>query len=114
MSTPGNASGETADRYFLIRLSMVPGRALNPDVIDRHAAHLSELDRSGRLLLAGPIPELPGGLIILRVDSLAAAKGVAEEDPLVRGGFQTYELGTWLIANRHNGYLPDVNPEVWT
>lgn len=111
MSTPGDASGETADRYFLVPPRMVPGRALNPDVMDLHAAHLSELDRSGRLLSAGPIPELPGGLIALRVASLADAKAVAEEDPLVRGGYQTYELGTWLMSNCHNGFRPDLNPE---
>jgi hypothetical protein len=24
----------------------------------------------------------------------------------VRGGYQTYELGTWLMSNRQNGYRP--------
>ena len=111
MSPPGEVSGEAADRYFLIMLRMVPGRALNPEVMGRHAAHLSELDLSGRLLLAGPIPEAPGGLIALRVATLADARAVAEEDPLVRGGYQTYELGTWLMSNRRNGFLPDLNSE---
>jgi uncharacterized protein YciI len=106
MSAAGDPSSENADRYFLILLKMVPGRTLSPEVLESHAAHLSELDRSGRLVLAGPVPERPGGLIVLRVDSLADAKAVADEDPLVRGGYQTYELGTWLMSDRRNGYRP--------
>jgi uncharacterized protein YciI len=111
MTTAGDPSSENADRYFLILFKMVPGRALSPEVLGSHAAHLSELDRSGRLVLAGPILERPGGLIALRVASLADAKAVADEDPLVRGGYQTYELGTWLMSTRQNGYRPDLQQE---
>ena len=111
MSTAGDPSCENADRYFLILFKMVPGRTLSPEVLESHAAHLSELDRTGRLVLAGPVPERAGGLIVLRVASLADAKAVADEDPLVRGGDQTYELGTWLMSNHRNGYRPDLPPE---
>jgi uncharacterized protein YciI len=111
MSTAGDLSSENADRYFLILFKMVPGRTLSPEVLGFHAAHLAELDRSGRLVLAGPVPERQGGLIALRVASLADAKAIADEDPLVRGGYQTYELGTWLMSNRQNGYRPDLQPE---
>jgi uncharacterized protein YciI len=111
MSTAGDTSSENADRYFLILFKMVPGRTLSPEVLGFHAAHLAELDRSGRLVLAGPVPERQGGLIALRVASLADAKAIADEDPLVRGGYQTYELGTWLMSNRQNGYRPDLQPE---
>jgi len=107
MSTAGDHSRENAERYFLIFLKMVPGKTPPPDVLELHAAHLAELDRSGRLVLAGPIPERLGGLIALHAASLADAKAVAEEDPLVRGGYQTYELGTWLMSNHQNGYRPD-------
>ena len=106
MSTASNPSGDSADRYFLILLTLVPGKTLSPSLLESHAAHLAELDRNGRLVLAGPVPERPGGLIVLRVDSLADAKAVAEEDPLVTGGYQTYELGTWLMSNHQNGYQP--------
>jgi uncharacterized protein YciI len=111
MTTAGDPSSENADRYFLILFKMVPGRTLSPEVLGFHAAHLAELDRSGRLVLAGPVPERQGGLIALRVASLADAKAIADEDPLVRGGYQTYELGTWLMSNRQNGYRPDLQPE---
>jgi uncharacterized protein YciI len=111
MSPSDDPSGETADRYFLVLLQMAPGKTLSSDVLRSHAAHLSELDRSGRLVLAGPVPERPGGLIVLSVASLDDARAVADEDPMVRGGYQTYELGTWLLANRRNGYRPDLQQE---
>ena len=111
MSTAADPSSEKAGKYFLISLKTVPGRALSAEVLGLHAAHLSELDGSGRLVLAGPVPERSGGLIVLRVASLADAMAVAEEDPLVRGGYQTYELGTWLMSNRRNGYRPDLQEE---
>jgi uncharacterized protein len=111
MSMVGDPCSENADGYFLILFKMASGRTLSTEVLESHATHLSELDRSGRLVLAGPIPERPGGLIVLRVDSLVDAKAVADEDPLVRGGYQTYELGTWLMSNRRNGYRPDLQPE---
>jgi hypothetical protein len=47
-------------------------------------------------------------LIVLQTASLAEAKAIAEEDPMIRGGFQTYELGTWIMANRQNHYRPNV------
>lgn len=111
MATDQDPSSENAGRYFLILLTMVPEVALTPEAIERHAAHLAELDRSGRLVLAGPIPERPGGLIVLRVGGLAEATAVAEEDPLVQGGYETYEVGTWLMSNQRNGYRPGPHRE---
>jgi uncharacterized protein YciI len=111
MSASGDPAGESAARYFLVFLTMVPGRTLSPELLKLHAAHLSELDRSGRLVLAGPVPEVPGGLIVLRVASLADARAIADDDPLVRSGCQTYAAGTWLMSNRQNGYQPDLPQE---
>jgi uncharacterized protein len=93
-------------RQYLIFLVAIPGRELTPDVVKRHAAHLAQLDREGKLVLAGPIPERAGGLIVLRVPSLDHAKAIADEDPMITGGFQRYELGTWIMSNRDNGYAP--------
>ena len=111
MSSVSNPSSEIADKYFLILMRMVPGKAMSPDVLGAHSAHLAELDRDGSLLLAGPISELSSGLIVLRVASVADAKAIADEDPLVRGGFQTYEIATWLMSKRENGYHPDLRQE---
>ena len=98
--------------YYLIFLNSIPGKALSPEVVHRHAAHLAELDKDGKLFLAGPIPERAGGLIVLRSKSLAEARAIAEEDPMVRGGYQTYELGTWFIGDRQNNYHPNIKAAV--
>jgi uncharacterized protein YciI len=103
-------SGQEATHY-LIFLKSIPGKSLTPDVVGRHAAHLGQLDRDGKLVLAGPIPERAGGLIVLRVASLAEAKAIADEDPLIQGAYQTYELGTWLMSNRENNYQPSFQPK---
>jgi uncharacterized protein len=95
---------------YALFLSIVPGAVLTPAVIEQHAAHLEELDREGRLILAGPMLMRFGGLIILRVASLAEAQAVADEDPMIRGSFQTYELATWLMANKANRYQPSAQP----
>jgi hypothetical protein len=98
--------------YHLIFLNGVAGRPLSADVVKRHAAHLAQLDGEGKLVLAGPIPERNGGLIVLRVAGLAEAKAIAEEDPMIRGGFQTYELGTWFMSNRQNDFQPNLQGAV--
>jgi uncharacterized protein len=97
-------------RYYLIFLHSIPERPLCREVVDLHAAHLAELDDSGKLVMAGPIVEREGGLIVLRTESAAEAMAIAEEDPLVRGAYQTYELGTWLMSNRQNDYHPNIEP----
>jgi uncharacterized protein len=109
MSDAGHRCGAAQDtRYYLIFLHSIPERSLSPQAVDQHAAHLAELDDSGKLVMAGPLLERAGGLIVLRTGSAAEAMAIAEEDPLVRGAYQTYELGTWLMSNRQNDYRPNI------
>lgn len=102
---PTQAHGEGATLYSVF-LSIKPGEALTSTVIDQHAVHLAELDRQGRLVLAGPLLARFSGLIVRRVSILAEAKAIAEADPMIRGGFQSYELATWMMANKQNHYQP--------
>ena len=112
MSTAhGSATGHRDAKYYLILLNAIPGRSLPAEVVGLHAAHLAQLDSAGKLVLAGPVPERAGGLLVLRTGSLAEARAVAEEDPLVRGKYQTYEVGTWVLSNRENSYRPNIQPE---
>ena len=111
MSPADDHSGVRQEaKYYVIFLHSIPERPLSPEVVNLHAAHLAELDDSGKLVMAGPLPERAGGLIVLRIGSVAEAIAIAEEDPLVRGAYQTYELGTWLMSNRQNGYRPNIQP----
>jgi uncharacterized protein YciI len=56
--------------------------AVRPD----HLAHLAELDKAGRLVLAGPHPNhegegFTGSLIVAEFDDLQAAEAWAQADP---------------------------------
>lgn len=115
MSAADQDSGDQQKaRHYVIFLHSIPERTLSPEVVDLHAAHLAELDDDGNLVMAGPLVERSGGLIVLRAVTVAEAIAIAEEDPLVRGAYQTYQLATWLMSNWHNNYRPNIEPAVDT
>jgi uncharacterized protein len=91
--------------HYVVFLNGIPDRPLNPEL---HGQHLAELDRKGQLVLAGPLVERRGGLIVLRVTNTVEARAIAEDDPMVRGGYESHELATWPIADRQNSYRPNL------
>jgi len=108
--SPNNASRDQANDvvYYVVFLNGILDKHLNPEIVELHGQHLAELDRKGQLVLAGPLVERRGGLIVLRVANSAEAKAIAENDPMVRGGYESYELATWPIANHQNSYRPNL------
>jgi uncharacterized protein YciI len=66
-----------------------------------HLDLLAELGSSGRLLLAGPVPdgEQVRGFVICRADSLLAAKGYFVEDHHIRSGRLVLEMHPWLVPS---------------
>lgn len=92
--------------YYLLLARGVPGKAPTAGVLAEHGAHLAKLDQQGKLALAGPFLDRFGGAIVLRAANLDEARRIAEEDPMVRGGFETYELVPWKQATQRNHYLP--------
>lgn len=75
------------------------------DVINRHVEHLKQLDKNGYLVLCGPFIDYDGGMIIIKAESLKAAKMIAESDPFITEGFGTYKLRTLELADKENQYL---------
>lgn len=51
-----------------------------------HLARLEDLARQGRVVLAGPLTDKTGSLIIIEADSLAEAQAVADSDPYTEHG----------------------------
>jgi hypothetical protein len=43
--------------YYVVFLSGIPDRPLNPAIVELHGQHLAERDRKGQLVLAGPLVE---------------------------------------------------------
>jgi len=58
-----------------------------------HLANLQPLDQAGRVLLAGPLTDKTGSLIVIEADSLEEARKFALEDPYtVNGVFERVEV----------------------
>jgi uncharacterized protein YciI len=62
-----------------------------------HLAHLEALARQGKLLLAGPLTDGAGSLIVVDEDSLAAVWELVGRDPYVTNGiFERVEVHPFL------------------
>jgi uncharacterized protein YciI len=46
-----------------------------------HMEHLAKLEAAGSVVLAGPLADLSGGIIVFDADSLEAAEALVAEDP---------------------------------
>jgi uncharacterized protein YciI len=58
-----------------------------------HLAKMEPLDQQGRVVLAGPLTDKAGSLIIIEADSLNEAQQFALEDPYtVNGVFERVEV----------------------
>ena len=90
--------------YHALFLTGLPGRMPTAEVVAQHAAHLTELDREGKLALAGPFLGRFAGLLVLRTASVVETTRIAEEDPMIRGGFQSYEVVPWAQVTSCNNY----------
>ncbi|MFO0774421.1 MAG: YciI family protein [Nitrospiraceae bacterium] len=51
-----------------------------------HLAHLAPLDKAGRVILAGPLTDKTGSLIVLEADSREEIEQIVAKDPYVTGG----------------------------
>jgi uncharacterized protein YciI len=69
------------------------GTVLRPTVRPRHLAHARPVAESGRMLIGGPFTDGTGSLIIVDMESEAAALEFASNDPYVREGvFERVEV----------------------
>lgn len=68
--------------------------------LDNRVAHLAYIDDTGVVAQAGPLlddaEQMIGSLVVLDVDSKAAAQNWADNDPYAKAGlFQSAELIAW-------------------
>lgn len=62
-----------------------------------HLANLEPLTAQGRIVLAGPLTDKTGSLIVIEADSLEEAQRIAHEDPYtVYGVFERVEVHPFL------------------
>jgi uncharacterized protein YciI len=97
----------SSDPYhlYVILLTQNPAQPFTPEVIRAHVEHIRMLDDHGQLVLCGPFLDWDGGMVVVRASSKDEARSIAEADPFVRGGYETYELRTLHHGCRENDYL---------
>ncbi|MBL7253180.1 YciI family protein [Paractinoplanes lichenicola] len=64
-----------------------------------HLDHLAKLQAEGSLLLAGPLADLSGGIIVLAAPDAEAAQALIDQDPYTRHDVtKNRELKEWKIT----------------
>jgi uncharacterized protein YciI len=72
-------------------------RELRPKLRPAHLEHLGTFDREGKIVLAGPLTDGTGSLIVIEAENEAAAREVAGCDPYLVGGvFESVEIHPFL------------------
>ena len=61
-------------------------------LMDKEKNYLASLQRSGEILISGPMADGSFGLVIYDVQSLKEAEHIVENQPLVRAGLLSVEL----------------------
>lgn len=90
---------------YVILLNRIPGKETPRDVVMAHIEFVENLDNAGTLVIAGPFKDYPGGMLVIRAESLESARTLAESDPFISGGYRTFEIRTWELARKENNYL---------
>ena len=75
---------------------------VNKTIFDRHVSahkeYVSQLIAEGHKAKTGYWAERGGGMLIFEADSLAQARQIVEQDPLIANGCVNYELHQWCIV----------------
>ncbi len=92
-------------RHWFFTIQRTPKRATIADadalpVLRAHTAYFKQLGQEGRCLMAGPFVnqqdnELGAGCYVFAAESEAAARQMAEADPLVVEGLYSYRMWEW-------------------
>lgn len=110
MVMPGEMEAETQTKddeftRYVILLSHARPELFSQDLVRAHVAHLKRLEDSGRLEICGPFSDHSGGMVILRAVSAEEARAIAEADPFVVSGTETYEIRRLELSCRANNHM---------
>ena len=87
--------------WVVITKAAAPPEAMSP-LLEAHLQHQIRLEKDGIMFGAGPLSNADGtptgtGMIIIRAESEAEARRVADEDPFHAQGLRTYTLQQWSL-----------------
>jgi uncharacterized protein YciI len=80
-------------KFVIIGFDGPEGEARRKLYRPAHLAKMEPLDQAGRVVLAGPLTDKTGSLIVIEADSLEEARKFVQEDPYtVHGVFERVEI----------------------
>ena len=80
-------------KFVILGFDGPDGQAKRKIYRPAHLAHMEPLDRAGRVVLAGPLTDHTGSLIVIEAGSLEEAQKIAQEDPyMIHGVFERVEV----------------------
>lgn len=87
--------------YVLLSKPVVPPEQLTR-VLPAHLEYMIALEKRGVVFASGPLADAGRaphgeGLTILRVDSAAEARAIAQGDPFFVNGLRSFELKEWTM-----------------
>jgi uncharacterized protein len=87
--------------YVLMSKPAVPPEKLKPFLL-AHLEYMIGLEKRGLVFASGPLadgegPQTGQGLTVLRANSAAEARALAESDPFFVNGLRTFELKEWTV-----------------
>ena len=94
-----------AGTLFLMVMHEVRGRVMTAELVEEHVEHIRKLDLDGNLVVCGPFLTRFGAVKVLRASSMEEARELAEADPFIREGVETYELLEFEHGHKGNNYL---------
>jgi uncharacterized protein YciI len=95
--------GLLAKKLYVVFTSPVNGMRPVMEVLDEHLAYQNKIQNEGIMFGAGPFSDATeqnwdgDGMIIIRADTMAAAKIIADNDPMHKAGARSYEIRPWLL-----------------
>ncbi len=102
--------GSLAAEFFVIRSVPVAPPEKLKEILPRHLEYQLKLQNQHSLVFAGPLSDetcenmLGEGMMIYRAESEAAARALADADPMHAEGGRSYTLRRWLV---NEGHIPD-------
>jgi uncharacterized protein YciI len=95
--------GLLAKKLYVVFTSPVNGMRPVMEVLDEHLAYQNKIQNEGIMFGAGPFSDAAeqnwdgDGMIIIRADTMEAAKIIADNDPMHKAGARSYKIRPWLL-----------------
>ena len=97
------AKGLLGKRLYVIMTEPTGGLEALAENLDAHLAFQKDLEARGIMFAAGPLADDDEvywegeGMVIIRADSLAEARAIAESDPMHKAGARRFRVRPWLV-----------------